>query len=122
MLFTIKGPAARFVRMNPTSVNEIRSSVTPLQEQLDAIAEMLAWQIQEQARPDGNMSWLQRCAKEMEVINGAIRALRTIEQDAVNILEQTLSFGADGVEVSPSGLRTLTVDVSQRMINQHLLT
>ncbi len=108
--------------MDLTTVNEVRSSALSLQEHLEAMIDMLAGQIRDQAYPDGDMAWLQNCAKEIELLKADLRALEAIRDHAVAVLTDSLSFDGDQVDVSSSGLRNITVEISQGMLNQHLLT
>lgn len=108
--------------MNLTTPNEIRAVVASLREHLEWEIDMVANQIKDQASADGDMGWIQHCAKEAELLKRDLQALSAIEEHAVDVLCNTLSFESDSVEVSPSGMRTLIIEVSQGMINQHLLT
>jgi hypothetical protein len=114
--------ACHFLGMDLTTVNELRSSVLSLQEHIEAMIEMLAHNIKEEAHADGNMPWLQECAKKVEVLKGDLRELATIQEHAVEILTNNLSFDSDGTEVSATGLRRMSIEVSRGMLNQHLLT
>jgi hypothetical protein len=51
-----------------------------------------------------------------------LRTLEAIREHAVDVLKNTLSFQSDEMTVSKSGMRTLRIEVSQGMLNQHLLT
>lgn len=108
--------------MNMTSVNEIRASFADINEQVGDILEMLADQIKDQAHPEGAMAWLQHCSKELEIIQRDQKALKEAEEHLIEVLKNTLGFSSDRVAVSASGLRSLVIEVSQGMINQHLLT
>ena len=52
----------------------------------------------------------------------ASSALEALEEDAAEILINTLGWSGDEVESSVSGLRTLWINVTQGMLNQQLLT
>ncbi len=108
--------------MNLTTVNEIGASVLSLQEHIENIILMVTDRMGDEVRPDGNMDWLQECAKEVERLRSDVRALATIEAHAVGVLTDILSFPEDTAKLSPAGLRILTIEVSQGMINQNLLT
>jgi hypothetical protein len=108
--------------MDFTNVDELRSSVLSVQEQLESIIEMLADKIKEEAHQDGDMPWLRECAQKVEVLNEDLRALATIQEHAVDILTNNLSYSSDDTEVSATGLRRMSIEVSQGMLNQHLLT
>ena len=108
--------------MNLTTANEIRAVVASLREHLEWEIEMVTNQIRDQASADGDMGWIQHCAKEAELLKRDLQALGAIEEHAVDVLRNTLSFESDSVEVSESGMRTLAIEVSQGMLNQHLLT
>ncbi|MDP1579584.1 MAG: hypothetical protein Q8M02_04865 [Candidatus Didemnitutus sp.] len=108
--------------MDLTNVNAIRASVLPLQEHIEAVIGMVTDRMKDEAHPDGNMGWLQDCAKEVDLMKRDLRALEAIREHLIEVLTNTLSFEDDDISVSKTGMRTLTVEVSQGMINQHLLT
>jgi hypothetical protein len=104
------------------AINEIRVLSTALQEQVEKIMSMVADQIRDQAHPDGNMSWLQHCAKEVEALQRDLKLVEAVEEHAVDVMQNTLGFGSDQVTASATGLRVTTIEVTQGMLNQHLLT
>ncbi|MBP6507072.1 MAG: hypothetical protein KA257_05860 [Opitutaceae bacterium] len=108
--------------MDLTTVSEVRSSALSLREHLEAILEMLTARMRDEAHPEGNMEWLQECAREAELLKGDLRSLSAIEDHMVSVLTDSLSFESDDVSVSPAGLRSFTIEISQGMINQNLLT
>lgn len=108
--------------MNLTTVNEIRASALPLQEQIEEMIGMITDRIRDEAHPGGNMDWLQHCAKTVESLQQDLKTLEAIREHAVEVLKDTLSFQSDEMAISKSGMRTLRIEVSQGMINQHLLT
>jgi hypothetical protein len=108
--------------MQITSVNEIRTCVIALQEHLEAEIKMVTDKISDEAHPDGNMEYLQGCAKQVELLKRNLKALKAIGDHAVNVMVNTLSFPTDESSVAASGMRTLLIEVSAGMINQHLLT
>jgi hypothetical protein len=108
--------------MNFTSVNEIRANFAEIQEQASEIISYVTDSMAGEARVGGNMDWVQHCAKTVESLNRDQEALLEIERRLVDVLENTLGFESDKFGVSPAGLRELTIEVSQGMINQHLLT
>lgn len=108
--------------MNLTTANEIGASVLSLQEHIENIITMVTDRMGDEVRSDGNMDWVQECAKEVKRLRSDVRALAVIEAHAVSVLSNILSFPEDTARTSPSGLRILTIEVSQGMINQNLLT
>lgn len=104
------------------SLNEIRVLFTQIQEHIGDMQEMLASQIHGEAKPTGDMSWVQHCSKKIEQLNSNRQALNKIEAQLIDVLRNSLSFDSDRSKASPAGLRTLLIEVSQGMINQNLLT
>jgi hypothetical protein len=102
--------------------NAIRAAVTELHELLGEQIEMMMEQIKFQTRPSGDLDWIKHCAEKSQLLQHHQAALKELEEDAVDVLFNTLSFESDDVEVAGGGLRTITVEVSQGMLNQHLLT
>jgi hypothetical protein len=108
--------------MNFTSINEVRVCFAEAQEHLEEIIVSVMDQIRDQANANGDIDWLQHCAKRVEILKRDQEALAKIQSHAVGILSDTLGYHSDEVTVSTEGLRTFVIEVSQGMINQHLLT
>lgn len=108
--------------MSCVTSNEIGAAVNHLQELLGYELEMTLGQIKDETRPGGNFDWVKHCVEKAQVLERHVAALKELEEDAMDILFNTLSYSSDGVDVAGGGLRTLTVEVSQGMLNQHLLT
>jgi hypothetical protein len=108
--------------MNLTTINEVRVCFAEAQEHIEEIIISVMSQIQDQATPEGDIDWLQHCAKRAEILKRDLEELKKIQSHAVGILSDTLGYDSDQVTVEPSGLRTFVIEVSQGMINQHLLT
>lgn len=108
--------------MSLSQINEIRARSTALKEQLETMIDLVNDQIRDEARRAGNMGWVQHCAKEVENLQHDLDVLGEIEEHAADVLQNTLGVGPDRVTTSAAGLRLTTVEVTQGMLNQHLLT
>ncbi len=102
--------------------NAIRAAVTELHELLEEQIDMMLGQIKDQTRPSGDLDWIKHCAEKSQLLQRHQAALKELEEDAVDVMFNTLSYESDDVEVADGGLRTITVEISQGMLNQHLLT
>lgn len=84
---------------------------------------MIVARIRDETDPEGeNIEWIRECATYAGTLKRDLATLSAIGTNAENALTEILSFDGDRARITTSGLRTLAIEVSQGMLNQHLLT
>lgn len=88
---------------------------------MDAIAGLARQEVLDVAEAEKRIDRIQGFAKGIKLLQAHMRALAENRERAITMLTDLLELDTDCVSMSSSGLRTISVHVSQEMIDQSVL-